>query len=213
MARIPGEYIGQDATKALRERLGQTDISHVDVRYDTMNELLSAVNGTISVSEIMAMIGVEPIYSEPEYETIIALCGQMNQAELGWSLQIADMLMTDWQRELKSEITRPTERIFALVLRRRRGHDRTKSGPEYLSRAWMDHHGNTKIPFASMPEVCAFLKASPHWVMNLSDNVAYYCALNPQIDMVIDRYSFIPEHDKPLFLDLLQDLCQRRENE
>lgn len=213
MAKLTGEYIGKDATKSLLERLGRMETSYVDVRYDTMNEFLSAVNGAISVSEIMAMIGAEPIYSEPEYETIIALCGQMNQTELARSLLIADMLTTDWQRELKPKITRPTERIFELVLRRRHGHERATGVPEALARAWVDHHRSTKIPFAAMPEVCAFLKASPHWAMCLPDNVPYYCAGSPQIDMVLDRYSFIPEHDKPLFLDVLQDLSERRENE
>ena len=208
MAKLAGEYIGQDATKALLERLDRTEIANVDIRYETMNELLSTAKGTVSASEIMSMIGVEPIFSEPEYETIIALCGQMNQAELARTLQIADMLTTD--REMKT--TRPTERIFALVLRRRYGHERATGVPEALARAWVDHHRSTKIPFAAMPEVCAFLKASPHWAMCLPDNVPYYCTGRPKIDMILDRYSFIPEHDKALFLDILKDLRERREN-
>ena len=212
MAKIAGEYIGKDATRALLERLGQTDFAYVDVRYDTMNELLSAANGAVSVSEIMAMLGVDPIYAEPEYETVIALCARMNEAELTRSLQLADMLTTDWQRpyETRPEITRPTERVFALVERRRRGHGRAKGVPEDLGRAWGDHHRCTKIPFTAMPEICAFLKVSPHWALCLPDDVPYYCAGSARIDLVLDRYSFIPGHDKPLFIALLKDLCDGR---
>lgn len=210
MAKATGEYIGKVATRVLLDSVDRMDITHVDIKYDTMNNLLSKTNNVISVSELMTLLGVKPVYSEPEYETIIDLCRQLSVDALKKCLQIADQLVTDWQREPKMDKLQPSERIFALVERRRRGHDRVTDAPVDLARAWVDHHRGTRVPFAAIPETCAYLNASPHWIMRLSDDVPYYCKDTPLIDVILDRYSFIPKKDKKLFIALLNDLCERK---
>ena len=204
MAMSTGEHIGADATKVLLRSLDRVNSKRVSLGYDSMNELLSTADGAITVAEIMEQLGVDVVYAEPEYEEIIVLCEQLDKEGLEHILSIADRLAADWQREPTIAALQPTARAFALIRRRTRESERVNTMPCVLERPWRDHHGSTRIPFAAMPEVCEYLRVSPHWVMRLPDDVPFYCPEQPMIDVILDRYSFISAKNKPIFLELLK---------
>ena len=213
MAKKTGERIGAEATKVLLNSLDRVKSERISLDYDSMNELLSTSDGAITVAEIMEQLGVDVVYAEPEYEEIIVLCEQLDKEGLEHILSIADRLAADWQNEPKIAALQPTARAFALIRRRTRESERVNTMPRVLERAWKDYHGSTRIPFTGMPEVCAYLGVSPHWVMHLPDDVPFYCPEQPMIDVILDRYSFISERNKPMFIELLKAHTECRRDE
>lgn len=213
MAMSTGEHIGADATRVLLSGLERVNSKRVSLGYDSMNELLSTSSGAITVAGIMEQLGVDVVYAEPEYEEIIVLCEQLDKEGLEHILSIADRLASDWQREPTIAALQPTARAFALIQRRTRESERLSTMPRVLERPWRDHHGSTRVPFVAMPEVCEYLRVSPHWVMHLPDHVPFYCPEQPMIDVILDRYSFISQRNKTMFLELLKAYTERRDEE
>ena len=213
MAMSTGEHIGADATRVLLSSLERVNSKRVSLGYDSMNDLLSTSDGAITVAGIMEQLGVDVVYAEPEYEEIIVLCEQLDEEGLKYILSIADRLASDWQRDSKIDELQPTARAFALIRRRTRESERVNTMPRVLERAWKDYHGGTRIPFTGMPEACAYLGVSPHWVMHLPDDVPFYCPEQSMIDVILDRYSFISAKNKSIFLELLKAHTECRRDE
>ena len=175
-----------------------------DITYDSLSELLKVETGTLSGVEFFSLLGKNVPLIEPEYAEIISICKALSDESVTCILNKAKLLALDWPFQDESLLMQPTERALA-VLQRSFQRKKRMDAPEALTHAWMDQHGNTRIPVEEFPDTCVHLKISPHWMLRFQEDVPFYCRENPKIDVILDYYGFIPASRKPLFMMILQD--------
>ena len=175
------------------------------ITYDTLNDLLR-IDGLCG-ADFFRMLGVDPVFAEPEYAEIIDLCSRLDESQLHALIDRVDLLATDWQRHPDIAVLQPSERVLTVFERRVPRTSRRSECPAALERAWADGHRYTTIPIRDIPEVCTFLRVSPHWVMRMADDISMYVDGRPQVDCLLDRYSFVS--DKLLCMMMIRDFVSQ----
>ena len=168
------------------------------VTYDTLPELLriAELNGR----QLFQLMGVPVPWPDDEFKLLAGQCEHLPEKTVHQILYSAIQMTPNWWMTEEAQAACPSDRARLLFQRRFPRTMRKMINCPPLEKIWTDQHSAYTIPFRDFPETAQILKVNLHWLLCLDEGTCFFGS-RPEIDFVLNVFSFMPEQLRKTFLE------------
>lgn len=177
------------------------------VTYDMLPELLriAELNGR----QLYELMGVTVPWPDEQFRILAERCELLPEKMIDQIFTSAVQMTPNWWMSDEIKEAHPSDRARLLFQHRFPRTMRKTIDCPPLEKVWNDQHSAYTIPFLDFPEVAQTLNVNLHWLLCFDDRTCFFGS-RPEIDLILNVFSFMPDRLRQTFFEAVQMRCEGR---